>query len=349
MMFKFDGSEFGDLSDLYTLTRAQDYYSDYEVSESDYTMPENIENWKFDMLYSYECSFDYNPPFVMYDYPLELDKTWDSTSTVTQSWKYRAKVTMNDDMEADLKNQEISLDYMMFDTMEEEDSGSSEYTLSGSFEVVGEDTVTTFEGVKSVFEIDFDIEMSGYYSNSFRSRYNEDIGYDTLSLPGDTATMSIVGGTDGQGTSYLDPEKGYPQKFQSGEYYSTTTYETVEPSSVENSYDNLAEASDFGSGEEDNTLLIILAIVAIVVVVIVVLVMFLIKRNKKRRQQYYAAYGGQGQPYYPPGQQPPPAQPQPQQQEQYPPPQPAPRDDYYRDRPLDDYNKNRPRDDYQRY
>ncbi|WP_455391837.1 hypothetical protein [[Eubacterium] cellulosolvens] len=303
MRVKYDGSKFP------TVTRAQDGF-DY----SDYTdLLENMKDWKYDIDTEFKITYEYNPPFVVYDYPLEVGKKWDSTSQVTVSWEY----LMNYDMNAAMKSDwEEFGDYGLsgIEQTHDEGSDSTQFKLTGSFEVLREDSITTDVDTDShnVFVIEYDVSAD-YIT---RATYSEiPTEYEGMAAPGGDATLMIVGGKEGSGTTYLDMEEGYPQKVDTGGYFSGE-YTTVDPSSVENTYNDLAKSSSYSEDEGgDNTLLIIAAVIAVVMVVIIVVLFFLIKRMSRSQEP------PQQPPQQPPyGQHPPP--PQQPTYGQYPPHQP---------------------------
>jgi hypothetical protein len=329
MRTKYDGSE------LYSGlgVRGQD-----EFNIDDYAdLLETMKNWKSDIYCMFKITYDYNPPFVMYDYPLEVNKKWTSTSTVSVNWNYETSVFMNDAMK-DYAKEMGGTDLTGIDATNEEGSDSTEFSLTGSFEVLREDTVTTDTTTYDVFVIDYDILTS-----FTRAAGTEPpTYYSDVSVPGGEATLTIAGGNDGSGTSYFDPAAGYPQKIDTDGYY-TDDYSTVEPDTIENSYSDLAKPSSFAGGDKDddggvNTLLLVAGIIGIVMVIIIVVLVVLIKKMGKRGDQQYPPQGSsqyqqppqQQYPQYPPQQQPqqPPQYPQqqyppqpPQQPPAYPPPQ----------------------------
>ena len=311
MRTKFDGSEL--LAG--TGTRSMDYSSYLE----------NMKNWKYDISYSFKITYDYNPPFIMYDYPLEVGKKWDSESEVTVTWEYFTHIYMNDAMKSDIEEL-YGGEYTGFGDTEEEGSDTSKFKLMGSFEVINEDSITTETGPHSIFTINYDISLD--YTSQSRSTSTPPTSYGSLAVPGGDATLNLVGGTSGSGTSYFDPEAGYSQKLDQGGYLSES-YSTIDPSSIDNSYNNLSKSSSFSSDSNDDTglniLLILAAGIGIVVFVVIIIVVVLIKKmNKEQTPPYPPGYNNQ--PYPPeqlqqPPQPPPLARPHPHQPPY--PPQPS--------------------------
>lgn len=340
MYIDFDGSKMMDMSNYGTRPSVD--------------MPDidDMKDWWFEVDMGFDVTYTFDPPFIMYDYPLELDKTWESSSEVTVDWSYKMKYDISDAYKdyIDQYAGEYS-EYDMWAYANEEGSDTTSYTLNGNFEVVDESTVITDDGSYSVFEIDYDISIS-YTRGEY---YDIPSTYGGMSAPGGDATLALCGGSDGSGTSYYDPVEGYPQKIDEG-VYSTTTYSTVDPTNIENSYDNYSDS--YGKSDRDgddkkddgNNMLLILALIIVVVVVVVVILVVFISKRKRHQYPPPGYYQGQGQQYP----QAPPAQPQ-QQYPQQPQGQP-PRDDYYQrqepyppQRPRNDYPPQEPRDNYPRY
>ena len=326
MKMQYDGSKFS--TSYYT--RAQDGYdfSDY----TDYL--EKMKKWKYDISYEFSMGYTYTPPFVMYDYPLELNKRWNSSSEVEVSWEYSTHIWMNSAMKNDIEEM-YGGEYPGLDAADEEGSDSAQFTLSGSFEVAGNDTIETETGSHEVFTIAYDISMG-----LTRAGATPPESYGGMSVPGGDATLSLIGGSDGSGTSYFDPKSGYPQKMDSGNYF-TESYTTVEPSTIDNSYDDEVDTKNSGGGDSDidanSILLLILAgVIGTVVLLVVIIVVVLIKRSN-RYQDQRGQYPNNQERYPPQNQQ------QQYSREQYPreqyptqgPQQQYPREQYPPQRPED--------------
>ncbi len=311
MRTKFDGAA---MSAGYT-TRAIE-----EPDIGDYTQYlEKMKSWKYDISYAFKITYDYDPPFVIYDYPLEANKKWESTSVVTINWDYSTKIYMNDAMKKDIEEM-YGGSYTGIDATDEEGSDSTQFTLTGIFEITGEDTITTDTGSHSVFIIDYDISVS--YTRGTRAEPPE--SYGGMSVPGGDATIALIGGSSGSGKSYFDPESGYAQKMEPSGYFSET-YTTVNATSVEDSYNNLDTSSSSGKdGDEGIDILLIIAlVVGITIAVVVVLVIVLVKKmNRYEYQQYPDQYQYQNQSQYPDQRYP---SQQPQQHTPYPPQNPPQR------------------------
>jgi hypothetical protein len=300
MRMRYDGSK---LTNLFN-TRQIDY--------SDYL--DSMQDWKYDIDYSIKLSQEYNPPFVMYDYPLELDKQWDSTSEVTISWEYYTHIYMNDAMK-EYMNDVYGGEVVGLDATEEEGSDTTSYSITGSFEVLGEDTIETDTGSHSVFKIGYNI----YPIFTRATRAEPPVNYGGMTVPGGDAALSLAGGAEGEGTAYLDTETGRPEKIESGSGYFTDSYTSVSPDSIENSYSDEIKSSSFSSDNKksdsgDYTLAILAGIIAVVMILVIVLLIFLIKRMNRQpptgEQNPAAPQYNTGQPYPPPAwQSPPPAQP----------------------------------------
>ncbi len=312
MRMNIDGSKMMDYSGY---TRAEEY------DESDYMeLYESMKKWRMDMDYSFDATQTYDPPFVMYDYPLSSDSSWTSTSTVTTTWSYSVHTDMNEAMEKDmqmLSDEDLDIGFD-FDT-DEEDSDTDSFTLSGTFDVVGEDSVTTDSGTFSVFEIDYDISAS--YTRGTRST-SDILGHGGVAAPGGDATMNLLGCGEGSGKSFFDPESGHPQKIET-EGFGTETFETVDPTTIENTFSGLdakgGTSSSDSDDEADNNMMLILGVVGIVVVIVIVVVVVVMSKKKKQ-------IGRAPPPYDPYG----PREPR---------DSPPPRDDYDRDRGYDDRDR----------
>jgi hypothetical protein len=280
-VMKFDGSQIMS----YYNTRQGDF---------DYTQYlDKMVNWKYDISYSFKITYVYDPPFVMYDFPLEVNKTWSSTSNVTITWEYSTNIYMSDQMKRDLEEMGES-NFTGIDDVQEEGTDSTQFTLTGSFEVVSEDSVDTDTGTHSVFEVAYDI--SSYYTRAAGEPPPE--YYGDISLPGGDATLELVGGSEGSGTVYLNSESGRPEMVESGTYY-TTTYSSVEPSSVTNSYDDEiskssssdgAGSDSSGFGDNSTILLIIAGIIGTVVVLVLAIVVIIVKKINAGQDQQYSQY-----------------------------------------------------------
>jgi len=285
---------------------------------------EMMEDWKYDIDCSFDITYDYNPPFVMYDFPLEVGKRWNSTSVVSVNWEYSTQWNMNYAMKKDLEELGDGV-YTGIDAANEEGSDSTEFTLRGSFEVEAEDTVTTDIDTYSVLKIVF--EITSDYTRATRAEPPE--SYEELAVPGGDATLSLIGGTAGSGTIYYDEQAGYPQQIETGSGYFSDSYSTVDPTSIENSYnDDILDSSSFGSDKDsdagDYFLIIFAAVIGIIILVVVILVVVLVRRMNRGQQQYPPGYPCTGYPpQAPPQQYPSPQQPYPQPPQQPPqPPQP---------------------------
>jgi hypothetical protein len=325
MRMQYDGSKF---TTSY-ITRAQDGYdiSDY----TDYL--EKMKKWKYDINYDFSIGYTYTPPFVMNDYPLELNKRWNSTSEVEVTWEYSTHIWMNSAMKNDIDDM-YGGEYQGIDASDEEGSDTAQFTLTGSFEVTGEDTIETATGSHEVFTIAYDISM-GFTRGTYTTPPES---YGGMSVPGGDATLNLIGGSAGDGTSYFDAESGYAQKMDTGSYY-TESYATVEPSTIENSYDDVVDSKRSGGGDSDssanNILFYLAAVIGTVVLLVIIMVIVLMKRSN--RQQYQ-----QGQYQHPQERYPQQSQQQPQQSQQYPqeqyprkqyPPQGSPQQQYPPQRP----------------
>ncbi len=295
MRMQFDGSEFN--YDFQTRAQSNVDYSDY----MDYL--DNMHDWKYDLSTSLSLEYNYNPPFVMYDYPLELYKKWNSTSEVSIDWEYSTYVWMNDAMKKTMSEMYGS-DLFGFDTIDEEGSDSTEYTLFGSFEVTDKDTIVTDTGTFQVFIIEFDVTTDFGYSRAVGTEPPE--SYGGISLPGNDATMNLLGIGSGSGKYYLDPEAGYAQKMELGSgYYYSDTYSSVEPDTIEDSYSELADSLKTGDDDSsdtgaDLTLFFIILIITAAMISIFVILLFI---GRKRANNYQPPTGYQNyhdQYQYPP-------------------------------------------------
>ena len=299
MKMKFDGSEFS----VYFDTRAQTEQYDDSSYISD--MLDNMLDWKYDISYDFSISYTYDPPFVMYDYPLLVGKKWNASSTVTVDWEYSTKIWMNDAMKKDMEELSSENPEMQFD--EEKGSNSTEFGLNGAFEVIGEDTIYTDSGEHEVFIIQYNIYSYGSNQRAIPSDENDvpELDYGEIEVPGGDATLELVGGTSGTGKSYLDSSSGHPQKMENGYSYYSDTYSSVDPTTIENSYNNLEKSSkhdesDDGFKVDDNTatLLFITGLtVAMVISMVVVLLMFS-RRSKYKPTNYGEHYQTQPQDRY---------------------------------------------------
>jgi hypothetical protein len=294
MRMQFDGSEFN----YDYMTRAQ---SDYDYSDYSKYL-ESIQDWKYDVSLSFGIEYDYNPPFVMYDYPLELYKSWNSTSEVSVSWEYSTHVWMNNAMK-DAMQEMYGADMFGFDAIDEEGSDSTEFMLYGTFEITDEETVVTEAGTFQIFIIEFDITTNFGYTRAVGT--TPPTSYSSMALPGGDSTLNLIGTGSGSGKSYFDPEAGYPQKMDYGTgYYYYDTYSSVEPNTIEDSYPELKESLKSGDGDSgdggDMTLLIMILIITAAMISIFVIVLIVARKrmNNSQKLSEYQNYYNQQQ--YPP-------------------------------------------------
>jgi hypothetical protein len=299
MRMQFDGSKISSL-----LTRQDISDGDF----SDFTeLFDLMKDWKYDISYSMSMDYDYDPPFVMYDYPLEVGKKWNSTSTVSVSWDYSTKVWMNDAMKKEIGDL-YEGDTSELEFSEEDGSDSMEFSLTGTFEVLSQETLITDTGDHDVFVIQYDISTLSTRAETYPYETDEPPDqYGDLNVPAGDSTMQLVGCTDGSGKSYYDATSGFPQKMESGGYF-PETYSTVDPVTIENTYNDLSESARLSdesdketSGGDMNVLLLIAGIAVGLVVIFVVLIVVLNKRMKQpqQQQQQQPPYQQQQQQPYP--------------------------------------------------
>jgi hypothetical protein len=284
MRMQMDGSK---ASSMFT---RQDFS---EGDMSDFTeIIDMMKDWKYDISYSMSMDYNYDPPFMMYDFPLEVGKKWNSTSTVSVSWEYSTDVWMNDAMKKDIGDLYAG-DTSEMEFSEEEGSDSMEFTLTGSFEVLRQETVTTETGDHEVLVIQYDVSTITTRATTYPYETDEPPdSYGDMYVPAGDSTMQLVGCSDGSGKSYYDVTSGYPQKMESGGYF-PETYSTVDPVTIENSYNDLSDSarlsdeSDKETSAETNVLLLIAGVAVTLVVIFVVLIVVFKKKMNQQPQQPY--------------------------------------------------------------
>jgi hypothetical protein len=282
MRMQFDGSK---ASSLFTRQDIGD------GDMGDFTeLFDMMKDWKYDISYSMSMDYNYDPPFMMYDYPLEVGKAWNSTSTVSVSWDYSTEVWMNDAMKDEIGDFYTG-DTSEMEFSEEDGSGTTEFTLTGSFEVLSQETLTTDTGNHEVFVIQYDVSTLSTRAQSYPYETDEPPdSYGDMYVPAGDSTMQLVGCSDGSGKSYYDATTGYPQKMESGGYF-PETYSTVDPVNIENSYNDLSDSarlsdeSDKETSAETNVLLLIAGVAITLVVLFVVLIFISKKRMNQQPQQ----------------------------------------------------------------
>jgi hypothetical protein len=207
-----------------------------------------------------------------------------------------------------------------------------EYKLTGSFEVLNEENISTDAGTFNVFVIEYNI-----FTTDFVTRARDIWDYETdeppeeygdISVPGGDSNLVLVGGGEGSGKSYVDTTTGRPEKIEDGSSYFSETYSSMDPTLIENSYDNLAGPSNFGDEKSDDNdsgsfpILYVVAAIAAVLIIVFIVILFFVKKRMKQQLEQQRSYGQPAQDQNPQNQYQYPSQfnstPQQPEQQQYP-------------------------------